>query len=122
MKKSGVIMVAITAAFLCVILGLFIGRQAPDNRISLYHSDDIVGGTVSENSGLVDINTASLDELMLLPGLGETLALRVIAYRDENGPFQRPEDICKVSGIGSKTFAKFEKYITVGGNYEDTGS
>ena len=119
MKKGTVCMVAITAAFLCILLGLFIGRQAPDNRITLFHSDDIVSG---EQSGLVDINTASLEELVLLPGLGQTLALRIIEYRNENGPFQKPEDICNVSGIGSKTFSKFEKYITVGGNNEDTGS
>lgn len=120
MKKGTICLVAITAAFLCVILGLFIGRQTPDNRISLYHSDDIVGE--NQPSGLVNINTASEDELAFLPGLGPTLALRIVEYRNENGPFEKPEDICNVSGIGAKTFEKLAQYITVGGNYEDTGS
>jgi competence protein ComEA len=119
MKKATVSMIAITAAFLCVLLGLFIGRQSPSNRITLYHSDNIVN---NEPNGLVNINTATLEELEILPGLGPTLALRIIEYRNEHGPFQKPEDICLVNGIGSKTFSKFEKLITVGGNYEDTGS
>ena len=122
MKKGVVVLVAITAAFLCVILGLFIGRQTPDNRISLFHSDDIVGGTASQEDSRININTASEEELQLLPGVGPSLAQRIIEYRNENGPFQKVEDICRVSGIGSKTFSKFEKYITIGGNYEDTGS
>lgn len=121
MKKTKLGMIAITAAFLCILLGVFIGRQNSDNRITLIHSDDNLTATDQDN-GLVNINTASLEELKLLPGVGEVLAQRIVAYRDENGPFKIAEDLCLVEGIGSKTFETLSKYITVGGNYENSGS
>ena len=122
MKKGTVSLVATTAAFLCVLLGLFIGRQTPDNRINLYHSDNITNEASNSESSLIDINTATQSELELLPGIGPAMAQRIIDYRTENGPFKKTEDICNVSGIGSKTYEKLAQYITVGGNYEDTGS
>jgi competence protein ComEA len=52
----------------------------------------------------VDINSADLDELMMLQGIGNKLALRIISYRLTNGPFQQPEDLLKVKGFGKKMF------------------
>jgi competence protein ComEA len=63
---------------------------------------------------LVDINTAGRDELEKLPGIGPTLAQRIIEYREENGPFARIEDIVNVSGIGSSTYEEIQDLITVG--------
>jgi competence protein ComEA len=63
---------------------------------------------------LVDINTASQDELEELPGIGPSLAGRIIDYREENGPFARIEDIVNVSGIGSATYEDIKDLITVG--------
>ena len=70
--------------------------------------------TVEKNSSgsLVNINTADLAALCALPGIGESLAARVIAYREERGPFGRPEDIMKVAGIGQGKFAALEGLIT----------
>lgn len=62
---------------------------------------------------LVDINTADLDELTELPGIGEGLGKRIIEYRDKNGVFTCIEDIMKVEGIGQKTFDKLSALITV---------
>ena len=59
----------------------------------------------------VDINSADAGRLMLLPGIGEAIADRVIEYRRENGPFASPEDIMRVSGIGEAKFAAIEEYI-----------
>lgn len=52
----------------------------------------------------VNINTATIEELMTLDGIGETYAQRIIEFRHNNGSFQAPEDILMVKGIGEKIF------------------
>lgn len=62
---------------------------------------------------LIDINYATAEELETLPGIGPTLAMRIVQYRDEHGPFQTIEDIMNVSGIGQSTFDLIKDYIYV---------
>ena len=59
----------------------------------------------------VNINTASAQELQLIPGIGGTLAERIIQYRSENGPFKDAESLTAVRGIGDKSFAKLRPWI-----------
>jgi len=61
----------------------------------------------------VDVNTASESDLERLPGVGPSLARRIIEYRQANGPFTTPDDLQNVSGIGSSKFAKMEAFIRV---------
>ena len=61
----------------------------------------------------VNLNTASVQELMALPGIGETLAGRIATYREENGPFLRADQIMAISGIGPGTYEKLRSYIRV---------
>jgi competence protein ComEA len=68
--------------------------------------------TNDSNVELVNINTASLDELNALPGIGPTTAQKIIDYRDENGEFSTIEDIMNVSGIGPATFEDIKDLIT----------
>jgi len=83
-------------------------------------SDDtslvLPGATEASSSGssqdLININTASVEELDSLPGIGPTIAQRIIDYRDENGPFQTIEDILNVSGVGPSTFDQIKDLIT----------
>jgi competence protein ComEA len=74
-------------------------------------------GTPSPLAGedLVNINTASIEELDKLPGIGQTTAVRIIDYRTANGPFANIEDIINVSGIGTATYDEIKDLITVGG-------
>ncbi|MCJ7531791.1 MAG: ComEA family DNA-binding protein [Anaerolineales bacterium] len=65
-------------------------------------------------SSLVNINTASQQELDTLPEIGPALAQRIIAYRTAKGPFTKIEDIQNVSGIGAVTFEKIKDMITIG--------
>lgn len=60
----------------------------------------------------VNINTASAEELMTLSGIGEKLAGRIIDYREENGAFERPQDITLVPGIGDGIYSKICTDIT----------
>ena len=62
--------------------------------------------------GPVNLNTAGPEELDTLPGIGPALADRIIEYRQKNGPFQRPEDLKKVSGIGDKVYENLKERIT----------
>ena len=64
-------------------------------------------------SSLININTASLEQLMTLSGIGEAKAKSIISYREENGSFKEIEDITKVSGIGQALYEKIKDYITV---------
>ena len=62
----------------------------------------------------LDLNTATAEELDLLPGIGEVLAGRIIQYREEYGPFQSPEDLLNVDGIGESTLADIrDRVVTI---------
>lgn len=71
-------------------------------------------GSDPVQSGLtVDINLATVDELTALPGIGQTLAERIVAYRDTNGAFSSIYTLKEVQGIGDATFEKIKPFITV---------
>lgn len=61
----------------------------------------------------VNINTASVKELAKLDRVGEKYAQRIVDYRETNGPFEKPEDILKVKGIGSKIWESNKDRIVV---------
>ena len=61
----------------------------------------------------LDLNTASLEDLETLPGIGPVLAERIIEYRERYGGFQSVEEIMYVSGIGEKTYAKIADLLKV---------
>ncbi|SMC35177.1 competence protein ComEA [Oscillospiraceae bacterium] len=68
--------------------------------------------TYEEVSGLININTASREELMTLPGIGESTADAIIAYREET-PFTSTQDIMNVSGIGESKYNRIKDLICV---------
>jgi len=65
------------------------------------------------NAGLLNINTATVEELDTLPGIGPAIAQRIVDYRNDNGPFATIEDLMNVKGIGETTFAELKSKITV---------
>lgn len=69
--------------------------------------------TASDGTTLVNINTADSAALMTLPGIGESKAAAIIAWRQENGGFKDTQDIKNVSGIGDSTYERLAPLITV---------
>ncbi len=82
------------------------------NKDSSNESSDDNNKSDGNNSKLININTASKEELCKLTGIGENKAKLIIEYREKN-KFTKIEDITKVSGIGKKTFEKIKNDITV---------
>lgn len=70
-------------------------------------------GNLNSEQQKVNINTATIQELTTLTGVGESKAQAIIQYREDNGKFIKIEDIMNVSGIGEKAFEKIKDFITV---------
>jgi competence protein ComEA len=66
-------------------------------------------------SAQVNINTATVQELQLLPRVGPALAQRIVDFRSANGPFKAPEELTRVKGIGEKSFSGLAPYVSVSG-------
>lgn len=79
---------------------------------SLKNDACIISDNEVAKTGKISINTASIEELMTLTGIGEAKAKDIISYREKNGPFKTIEDIKNVSGIGDSVFAKIKENIT----------
>jgi competence protein ComEA len=64
-------------------------------------------------TGLVNLNTATMEQLQTLPGVGPVLAQRIVDYRDQHGGFQAVADLRKVTGIGDARFNDLKARVTV---------
>lgn len=127
MKKPRMsVLIAITAVFAAFTLGLFLGRNQTKAQIVLSvpaamqtmpQETAAAESTQPHNviSFPININTATKDDFMALPGIGDVLAQRIIAYRDSHGSFSYVEGLLNVEGIGEKRFDEILELITTGG-------
>ena len=125
MKKRGwLCLAALVLAFAAFALGYFFGRDFHRGNLTIelerrtveLASPELPARQASESDGasLVNINTATVDELCQLNGIGEVLAQRIVDYRQEHGEFRYTDELINVSGIGMATYTQLEPYITVG--------
>lgn len=77
------------------------------------NGEGIVEDSKASSSERININKADTNQLCELPGVGESLATRIVTYREENGKFKSIEDLKNVSGIGEKKFESLKEYIVV---------
>lgn len=68
---------------------------------------------ILKQARIVNINRASLEEITSLPGIGLTLARRIVEYRQVHGRYEKPEQLLEVPGIGPKKFEKIKEFVVV---------
>lgn len=87
------------------------GGDTPQSSVNTI--SNVGSGKITDSGGMVNINTATSEELQTLNGIGPKMAARIIEYRQNNGAFKTIEDIQNVRGIGEKTFDKLKSRIKV---------
>ena len=96
---------------------LFKNSSFPDNKQKRvdYKQElyDFSDNKLESVGTIVNINTASVKKLILLPGIGKKTAEKIIEYRKIHGDFKKSSDLLKVKGIGKKKFKKIEKFLIV---------
>ena len=122
MKKGGTfLLLTITLVFAAFTAGILIGRHTNQGSVSVYISttpstEEVVPEATSLESDAsykLNINTATLAQLDTLPGIGPTLAMRIIDYRNEHGLFVSLSDLSKVEGIGAQKLLLILDMITL---------
>lgn len=121
LSKAEIAAIIITVIFiaLTVVFSLPGNDKGAAVTISEQHSEgaedassQVSPSAESSAPTIVNINTASVEELSALPEIGEKIASRIIAYREKNGPFKSTDEIMSVSGIGAKTYEEIKSFIT----------
>lgn len=125
-RRGLLAMIAVGAIFLIAVSAVFLSNLTPDGAYEILTERRGDAGPASPSPGegyapetpepreRVNINTASLEELCTIPGIGETRAQAILDHREANGPFLSPADIMLVSGIGEGIYSNISDYITVG--------
>jgi competence protein ComEA len=116
MNKTIRTLITTFALALATLIGTS-AQAAPPTQVAQLELDVTQGARFDAAvtlEGQVNINTASQSELELLPGIGPSIAARIVSYR-ETHKFQQRNNIMRIRGVGQKTFAKIKDYLVVEG-------
>ena len=129
MKNTPLSILACVCLILCAFLvGLYLGRNlsGPDIQTEVLFTEPAVPTgttaatapsspnlvtTVPTQPGKININTADIDALQQIPGIGPSIAEAIITYRDSNGPFHDPAQLLNIPGIGEKKLVTLLDYV-----------
>ena len=126
-----VILLLLSGIFAGFLAGLYVGRNRAGQTIYLVPASTLPTQSTTADSqpetpteseytcpttpdGKMDVNQADIADLTKIPGIGEVLAKRIVAYRMEYGPFETMEELSHVEGIGQKKLDEIMKYAAVG--------
>lgn len=131
MKKPQIpILILVTVVFAAFTLGFFLGRNQDQNPVQLSvlpqmtaprnptvptETEDPPDSREPTVHFPIDLNSATMEELMALPGIGETYARRILDYREKNGPYRAVEELLNVDGIGESRLESIYDLVTIGG-------
>lgn len=127
-KKIISILCAVTAASFLFVGGWLMGRGSRSEGLAALspsvsaetgssaekEQSESAEAPLGEVSFPIDLNTADAKQLMALPGIGETLAGEILAYREAHGGFLQKEELLQVKGIGEKKFEALRELVEVG--------
>ena len=117
-KRQTRVLIAIALVFCALLIG-YNAFYVPDASLESFVETDQLSGNgeysmeAEESSEKIHLNTASLEDLDTLQGIGPALAQRIIDYREEYGGFSRVEDLKEVKGIGEVLFEQIRDSVTV---------
>jgi len=113
------ILVILSVLLLAGATVLYLRHSRPLNKITIIEQgikEQLTLKQVEEalkEKSMVDINIAEIEELASVPGIGPTLSVRIVKYRDACGPFYNKNDLLDVPGIGRKKLEKITEYIKI---------
>lgn len=134
MKKLNsweIVLISLTLAFAAFLAGFFLGGRDAGGvtvngdkvRVETQHSapeespapeTEAEPAQSARPAGKININSADKETLTQLPGIGETIAERIIEYRNSYGPFHNTDELMDVSGIGEGKYGAIKELITIG--------
>ena len=110
LSRTGWYLLGLTVLFLLSVGAV---RLLTPRTVQQDYTVEALAPSTSQDGEKVNINTADVDQLDTLPGIGPVLARRIVDYRQANGPFAAPEDLLGVEGIGQATLDGLRSRITV---------
>ena len=129
MKIARISLLIVTYTFVIFVAGFFLGKNLNPAPVQIQALPDATVAqltnaaeaatepkdTTPTEPPIININTATSEQLQTLPSIGPVIAERIITYRNENGNFASVTDLLNVSGIGEKTLETLFDLVTTGG-------